>query len=244
MADFMLPPGIFVFLLVLSAFWFLIKKRWSAGILFFVIGGLLWAFSISPVSNALLRGLESGLKLPRDPSGDVIVLLGGGIYEKVPDMSGTGAPSEAMDERIISAVRLQKKLDVPVIVSGGIVYEGMQAEAPIVRRFLIDLGVPAGKIIIEDKSRDTIENARYSGRICEKRGFRNPILVTSAFHMKRSVMSFEKAGVKALPFPAGFRTWERKKYRWDEYLPSIGSLEGTAVAMHEYLGLLFYKIAY
>ena len=159
-------------------------------------------------------------------------------------MSGTGAPTDVMDERLISAVRLQKRLYIPVIISGGSVYEGMQAEAPVVRRFLIDLGVPAGKIIIEDKSRDTTENARYTAKICEKRGFKRPVLVTSASHMKRSVLSFEKAGVKVTPFPAGYRTWGLREYKWKDYLPTIGSLEDTTVAMHEYLGLLFYKVVY
>ena len=60
------------------------------------------------------------------------------------------------------------------------------------KRFLTDLGVPDPMIIVEDKSRDTIENARYARQICERRGFVRPILVTSAYHLKRSVLSFSK----------------------------------------------------
>ena len=156
-SPFLLPPGIFILLLLLTGIWFLVKKRWTAGVVNLIICGLLWSLSLPPVSDTLLGGLEYSFKIPRNPQGDVIVLLGGGVHDDVPDLSGTGAPQEEMIGRIITAVRLQRKLDLPVIISGGSVYEGRKAEAPIVKRFLMDLGVPAHKIILESKSRDTFK---------------------------------------------------------------------------------------
>ncbi|WP_333654286.1 YdcF family protein [Dissulfurispira sp.] len=238
---FLLPPGIFIVLLLFSGLWFLFKKNWKAGIINCFLGISMWAFSISPVEDAMLRGLESDFRIPENPHGDVIILLGGGVYDNAPDLSGIGAPLEDMLGRIITAVRLQKRLNVPVIVSGGAVFKGRKAEAPIVRRFLIDLGVPDKKVIIEDKSRDTIENAKYTAAICRKLGYNKPILVTSASHMRRSVMSFEKVGMKIMPFPANFKTWKNKKYGWEDCLPGSGKTRG---AMKEYIGLLFYKFAY
>lgn len=239
---FFLPPGIFIVVLIIFGARFLFKKQWRAGIVNCVIGFSMWFISMSPVSDAMLRGLESGFYIPQKPDGDVIILLGGGVHEGSPDLSGVGVPSEDMVVRIVTAVRLQRKLDIPIIVSGGTVFEHQKAEAPIVRRFLIDLGVPANKVIVEDKSRDTIENAKYTMEICKKTGLKRPVLVTSAYHMKRSVMSFEKVGLKAIPLPAGFKTWQNKKYGWENYLP--GGLEDATIAVHEYLGLLFYKSAY
>ncbi|HCZ11822.1 MAG TPA: YdcF family protein [Nitrospiraceae bacterium] len=204
------------------------------------IGIFMWLLSISPVADAMLRGLESDFKIPENPRGDVIILLGGGVYDKVPDLSGIGAPSEEMIARLVTAVRLQKRLNVPVIISGGAVFKGRQAEAPIVKRFLVDLGIHSGKIIIEDKSRDTIENAKYTKAICEKNGFKKPILVTSAMHMRRSVMSYEKTGIKVVPVPSSFRTWVRK-YGWEDYLPGSGN---ATAAIKEYAGFIFYKFAY
>jgi uncharacterized SAM-binding protein YcdF (DUF218 family) len=241
---FLLPPGIFIVLLLFSGLWFLFKKNWKAGIINCLIGFFMWLLSISPVADAMIRGLESGLKIPENPNGDVIILLGGGVYDKVPDLSGIGAPSEDMLGRIITAVRLQKKLDVHVIISGGIVFKGREAEAPIVKRFLTDLGVPDKKVIIEDKSRDTIENARYTAEICKRFRYKRPLLVTSAYHMQRSVLSFKKVNMDVIPFPANFKTWKNKKYRWEYYLPDAHDLRWTSIAMHEYLGLLFYKVAY
>jgi uncharacterized SAM-binding protein YcdF (DUF218 family) len=242
LAPFLMPPGIFIGLLICSGVWLSLRKQWKAGFLNCSIGIFMWALSVSPVSDTMLRGLESDFKIPENPSGDVIILLGGGVSDKVPDLTGMGAPSGDMLERIVTAVRLQKRLNIPVIVSGGVVFKGKAAEAPIVKRFLIDLGVPSERVIIEDKARDTIENAKYSKEICEKDGYKNPILVTSAYHMKRAVLSFKKVDMDVLPFPAGFRTWENKKYGWESYLP--GGFDGLATAFREYLGLIFYKFAY
>ena len=202
----------------------------------------MWSLSTAPVSNVIMSGLESDLKIPENPHGDVIILLGGGVYANVPDLSGIGSPSEDMTGRIITAVRLQKRLNIPIIVSGGALFKGQKPEAPIIKRFLIDLGVPESKIIVEDKSRDTFENANYTKKICEQKGYSKPILVTSGLHMKRSVLSFEKVDMKVTPVPANLRTSSGNKYTWYDYLPN--SLENSAFAMHEYWGLLFYKLAY
>ncbi|MBU2591679.1 MAG: YdcF family protein [Nitrospinae bacterium] len=241
LTPFLMPPGIFILLLMGAAGRLFYKKRWKAGLFNLLMGILMWLISISPASDMMLRGLESNFKIPANPRGDVIILLGGGVYDGAPDLSGIGAPSEEMSGRIITAVRLQKRLDIPIIVSGGIVFKG-RAEAVVVKRFLIDLGVPPSKIIAEEKSRDTIENAKYTMEICRKRNYKRPILVTSAYHMKRSIMSFEKVGADVLPLPANFRTWENKRYGWDDYLPR--GFDGTATALREYLGFIFYRLAY
>ena len=112
----------------------------------------------------------------------------------------------------------------------------------IVKRFLVDLGVPSEEIIIEDKSRDTFENAKFTQEICVRLGFKNSILVTSAYHLKRAIMTFEKVGLEVLPFPAGFKSWQGKNYRWKSYLP--GDFSTASIATKEYLGLVFYKFVY
>ena len=240
--SFFLPPGIFIVLLVISGIYFFLKRQWKICIINLLTGISLLAFSMAPVSDAMLMWLEYSFIIPKNQVGDVIILMGGGVYDKAPDMSGNGSPSEDMLGRVITAVRLQKKLGVPVIVSGGAAFKERAAEAPIVKRFLTDLGVPPDKVILEDKSRDTIENARFTQSICKKNGYKKPILVTSAYHMKRAVMSFKKIKMDVLPFPAHYRTWKDRIYIWEDYLP--GELENAATAIHEYLGLLFYMIAY
>lgn len=239
----MLPPGIFILLLSFCGIWFLSRKRWKEGVAICVIAISVWLISTIFFADVLFRELEGSYTIPKSPHGDVILLLGGGLYDGAPDFSGIGAPGEEMMARIVTAVRLQKLLGIPVIVSGGTVFESqVNTEAAVVRRFLEDLGVPHEKIIEESKSRDTFENAEYTVKICSKFGYKRPVLVTSAFHMMRSVASFQNAGMKVLPFPANFRTWRNKIYGWQDFLP-IG-FEGSSTALREYLGLLFYKFAY
>ncbi len=243
-SPFLVPPGIFIITILSSGLWLLLKKKTKEGILNIIIGCLMWLFSIQPVSDFLLAGLESELQIPQNPKGDVIILLNHRIYNESPDLSGTGYPSGDMLDRMFTASRLQKRLNIPVIVSG--VYHSdlshNQSWPQIVERILGEFGVNPDKIIIENKSRDTYENARNSGLICLKLDFKNPILVTSAYHMKRSVMSFERFGVSVLPVPTGFKTWKHKNYNWNDYLPE--NFEIARIAIHEYLGLIFYKLVY
>ena len=208
------------------------------------IGLLIWLFSLNPFANFLTGGLESKFNIPRDLKGDVIILLGGGIIDKVPDLSGYGIPSDDMLGRIISAVRLQKKLQVPIIVSGGKVYKRGSAEANIVRRFLVDLGVAESCLIVEDKSRNTYENANYTREICSRYHFEKPVLITSGYHLRRSLISFEKVGMDVIPFPANFKSKSFNDYSWYDYLPASGSLALTAKALHEYTGILYYRLLY
>lgn len=241
-APFAMPPGIFISILTIVGIWCLYRKRWKAAAWALGLGLLIWLTALQPVAHLLARGLEKQYGIPKAVQGDVIILLGGGINEGVTDMTGIGTPSEGMLARIVTAVRLQKRLELPVILSGGKVYSSSSDMAPILRRFLIDLGVDSRQIIIENRSRDTYENAGYTESICRRHGFLKPILITSALHMPRSVMMFEKTELQVIPFPAGFRTRPNPSYAWQHFRPSSGSMNLFAAAMHEYLGILYYKL--
>jgi len=239
---FLLPPGIFISIIIIIGGWFFHKRKWKAGIVTLMVGGFAWALSIVPVSDAMIKCLESEYSIPKYVRGDVIILLGHGVFDGAPDLTGMGAPSGIYITRIVSAVRLQKMLNIPIIVSGAEIPEDKAVKDYIVKRFLIDLGIPGDKIIIEDESRDTFENAKFAQKICTRLGFTNPILVTSAYHLKRAVISFDKAGLKVLPFPAGFKTWQGKQYRWHSYSPS--NFLTASIAIKEYLGLMVYRFVY
>ncbi len=240
LASFLLPPGLFVTLFAAAGFWHLRKGRRVAAAIHFALGALLWILSVSPGADILVRGLEAPYESVRDPRGDVIVLLGGGASDRAPDLSGTGAPSEEMWGRIVTAARLQKRLGVPVIVSGGRVFPGRPAEAPIDKRILVDLGVPADRVIPEENSRDTRENAKYTAGIARRAGYRDPVLVTSAYHMRRAAMEFRRAGLPATPCPAVFQTWAGKEYGPEDFLPDGASLRMSSVAAREYAALIVY----
>ena len=226
--SFLLPPGIFIFFAILTGSWFLLKKKWKAGIVILIFGCFAWALSIDPISDTMVRGLESEYSIPTKVEGDVIILLGG--------------PSRAPITRIFTAEKLQKRLDIPIIVSGVKVSKLNGLKFSIVKHFLVSLGIPANKIIEEDKSRDTFENVEFTQKICVRLGFRNPILVTSAYHMKRAIMCFEKVDIKVTPFPVGYIYRKDIPYNWSSFLP--GDFLTASIAIKEYLGIIFYKFAY
>jgi uncharacterized SAM-binding protein YcdF (DUF218 family) len=238
----LLPPGMFVLILLIAACWLRRQSRPLAAGNCLLLALLIWALSTFMMADALTSRLEHGLTIPTRPRGDVIILLGGGINDSVPDLTGSGAPSEGMMARMVTAIRLQRQLDVPILVSGGAVYAGRSAEAPVVRRFLLDLGVPARQILVEDKSRDTVENARFSRVILQQHHFRQPLLVTSAYHMRRSLEAFRRVGIAVTPIPANFITAPGRPTVWANLLPDSGALHDTATALREYLGLLYYQL--
>lgn len=242
LSAFILPPGCFVLLLLATGLRFLLRGRFAAGLTNLLLCALLWAASTSALGNLAIGSLEAGLSIPAAIQGDVIILLGGGTHPDVPDLTGIGSPTGDMAVRLLTAVRAQRMLDVPIIVSGGSSNPGMPPEAPTVARLLADLGVAREHLIEEAGSRDTVENAAQTLEVLRQRGFQNPVLVTSAYHMKRSLLSFEKRGIHPLALPCDFRTNENRIKTWRDYVPSMNGLVNLYRALHEYLGLLYYRV--
>lgn len=237
----LLPPGIFILLLLWLGWRLIRKKRRGTGLVLWLLALGLWGLATGPVATRLIGSLERGYNATAVPHGDVIVLLGGGLLENVPDLTGRGAPAGDMLARLVTAVRVQRQLGVPIIVSGGVVHPGRAAEAPVVRRFLVDLGVPAEQILLEEQSRDTSDNARFSAEIIRQRGYAAPILLTSAYHMRRSLIAFTRAGITVTPLAANFQA-SPAKWIWADLLPEAQHLSSTSKALREFLGLLWYKI--
>jgi uncharacterized SAM-binding protein YcdF (DUF218 family) len=240
---FILPPGIFILAIVLVSWVMVYRKRWKLGLANVTVGLLLWAFSTVPLSNWLIQGLESDFSIPVNPSGDVIILLGGSMIEGVPDLTGTSTLSPSTMGRIVTAVRLYRRLALPIIVTGGRVNDDADsAVAPIAKRFLMDLGVPEKLITVEDRARDTAQNARLTAAICRQQGFSKPILLTAAYHLKRARMAFDAAGMPVTPFPAYFLGSRNIPYAWRHLLPRAVNLHTSANALHEYIGILYYRL--
>ncbi len=244
LTSFILPPGIFIIILIFTAIWFFYRQKKDAACIKLIIGLVMWLFSISPFSNTLLNWLESDYEVSSTPHGDVIILLEERTYPHLPDISYTVRASEIMFSRIYTAAKLQARLKIPLIVACGAKKNADTSPAIIIKQHLINFGVYPEKIIIDERSRNTYENAKYTREVCEKRGFKIPILVTSAYHLKRSSLSFKKAGMRVIPYPANFLSWENREYSWKSFLPKYNNFRNTAIALKEFLGLLFYHFYY
>lgn len=238
-ASFILPPGIFFVLFFGIAFWAWRRRARQIAGAVFVVTFAFYLLSTSLVADALLRGLENQYEPPAYPAGDVIVMLGGGAMGDTPDVDGVGTLSSSPANRLLTAARLWRRLHVPILLSGGQVYADSGTEALIARRVLVGLGVPEEDILLETKSQNTTQNARYSAQILREKGFSRPILVTSAFHMPRSVLNFAKQGIEVVPYPADFWTNQKPRvFHYSRLRPQSDALSASAVVLQERLRTL------
>ena len=233
-ASWVLPPGIFIL-----AFWGLAIYSWRCRQekkLAVILAGITFVFYLlctSVVAEQTMGWLESAYEPPANPQGDVIIMLGGGAMPDSPDVDGTGALCASPANRLLTAVRLQRRLDVPILVSGGQVYSDSGPEAQIARRILLSLGVPDDKILVETKSINTTQNAKFSTEILREHGLSQPLLVTSAFHMKRSVLNFEKQGVAVTAYPADYQVSHHPVFHYTKLRPQTEALLNNVTVLHE-----------
>jgi uncharacterized SAM-binding protein YcdF (DUF218 family) len=229
-----LPPGGIILGLLFLSIWVYQKSRRPAKILLFFT--LLFYLLAAPYfSSMLMRSLESRYSPPANVSGDVVIVLGGGATVDTPNMDGLGNVTGSAANRILTGALLERKLNVPLIIAGGQVYSDSGNEAQITRQIWQGLGVK--KIFMEDQSLNTRQNAENVQKILESNGFKNPILVTSAFHMMRSVFYFEKIGVEVVPYPADYRVNVANEFSLHNFVPSSWGFDNSCLVLKEYLGL-------
>ena len=236
----LLPPGLWIILLlVMSGFLFRTSRRWATSLL--LIAFLMYAGSISLVSDLLVRSLETKYEPAITVKGDVIIVLMGGTTLDTPGIGGPGHPLGESANRLIATVALYRNLGLPIIVSGGQVYADSGNEGEIGMRTLVSMGVPEQAIILEGTSRSTTENTHNVNLILQKFGYKQPILVTSANHMFRAMRNFEKAKVTVTPYPTGYLVSRTFKLQMVHFQPSYDAVNKIGHALKEYLGVLALK---
>jgi len=225
-----LIPTVFSFTLILIGiiFSFSKKKQKTRKILLYAGIALIYIFSITPISDLALKPLEnnySQIKEKNLSQADTIVLLLGGGDADV--LRG----SEAL--RIYHLADQKTK----IIVSGTDPWNSGSETANATRNFFINRGVLAENIVIEGKSNNTRESAKNVKKLVESNPF---FLVTSAYHMERSIQSFKKVGTNPIPAPADFKI--KGSYNILDFFPNPDNLKKSDLAFHEYFGIIFYKI--
>lgn len=200
----------------------------------------------SPLSSLLLRPLED--RFPRvetaavpAPSG--IIVLGGSLDEDIGLARGEPTLTEAV-ERLTSAVALARKYPNARLVftggSAGLRQTGAD-EARGVRELWASLGVPESQMVMEDKSRNTFENATMTRAMVDPKPGETWLLVTSAAHMPRSVGIFRKVGWDVVAYPVDYRTFgDVRDYKLSTI--ALDGLKRLDVALHEWFGLVAYRL--
>ena len=230
---FLLPIPIGLFLLLIS-FLYLIFNSYKKAKIFLALT-FLWffLFSFQPFANALLSPLENTYKdLLKTPKVEYILVLGS-EHRSDDDLSITSQVKGIAINRLVEGIRHYKNLEnVKLIVSG---YGGFDknSHAFMQERLAISLGVNPSDIIRLDSPKDTKEEAVETKKILADKPF---ILVTSAFHMKRSALLFQKEGLNIIPSPTSHLAYEATSL--SSYFEAF-NIRKCEMAIHEYLGLIY-----
>ncbi|OUV74690.1 MAG: hypothetical protein CBC83_03480 [Flavobacteriales bacterium TMED123] len=176
---------------------------------------------------------------------DVGVVLGG--MSAFDSKTNTVNFNKNADRLIYTEKLYRKGIINKILISGGsgMLIKNQYKEAFIMRNHLIENGIPDDDIIIENKSRNTKENAFLSAEIL-KRDFQNKsvLLITSALHMKRAIFCFEKAGIEVASFSTDNTNSNRNLQLEYLLLPNSKSFEKWESIIHEWVGYLVYKIVF
>ena len=236
------PGNLLLILLVLGLLRMAATRRRKGMLLASFAGLALAAITVLPLGQWAIAPLEMRFPAPRLPDRvDGIILLGGAVDPVLTLAHGQVALNEAGDRITETFILAKRYPDSRILLSGGngrLLPVGM-SEAKTTEDLLVEMGVDEHRLVIEDRSRDTYENAVFSKEVADPKTGETWILVTSAAHMPRAVGCFRHAGWEILPYPVDYQP--NGRWRFD-YLDLGGSLVLFARAVHEWLGLASYYL--
>jgi len=238
------PSNLLMMIVALSA-WGLygLRARWARR--FLVMATLIMLlFGVGPGGTWLLIPLEDRFpQLPADfPEPTGIIVLGGGVDEVISSARNTAELSPAGTRMTASATLARRYPNARLVFTGGSgsLLGGDTSEAEVAKRIYVGMGIPADRLTLEQESRNTWENAVMTRDLVKPKPGEVWILLTSAYHMPRSMGIFRKAGFDVVPCPVDYMTrgW------WRDYVqPSLDTAQGLRrfdIGVREWIGLIAY----
>jgi uncharacterized SAM-binding protein YcdF (DUF218 family) len=241
----LLPTDFLIFVGIAGAI--LLATRWAPlGRRLVAASLLLLAIcAFSPLGNWLLYPLESRFPAWDAARGapDGIVVLGGSIDADVSAAHGVAVVRGAADRIVAAAVLARQYPNARIVFTGGsssLIANGAR-EADYAADLFERLGVPRERLTMERRSRNTEENAEFTKAIAAPKNGERWLLVTSAYHMPRSVGLFRNAGFAVEPYPVDWWVGNRADLlRFSVF--AVEGLQRTDLAAHEWIGLLAYRL--
>ena len=227
----LIPPTCLLLPLAIGLLW---RRRWLAWCA--LIGLTVFAM---PVTSARLNALIA--VPPRAASAiapQAIVILSAERR-----MGQPGGVIEGEDigpnttERVRAGVRLHRKTGLPILVTGGLLAPGASPIASIMARVMADEWAAPPRWV-EDRSRDTWENATMSAAILQAEGITSIYLVTTSWHMPRSIIAFERAGLMVTVAPVRAPDYVGAF----DIIPQARGWQASYYAMHELIGYVWYRL--
>jgi uncharacterized SAM-binding protein YcdF (DUF218 family) len=242
----MLPANLLIGIGLLGVI--LLATRWiSLGRKLLLASVVLIAIcAFSPLGNWVLYPLESRFP-PWDAARgapDGIVVLGGAIAPERSAAHGFAVFTDSADRIIATAELARRYPNARIVFSGGSanLISGDAREADYAGAVFESLGVSRERLTMERRSRNTLENAEFSKALAAPKSGERWLLVTSAFHMPRSVGLFRKAGFAVEPYPVDWRMGGREDL-WKFGTNVSGGLGRLDLSMREWIGLVAYWIS-
>lgn len=240
---FLLPIGL-TLLLVLSGVALRRRGLCWLGII------VLWLAGMPFVSNFAMRiaeGWQVRQSIATLAEVDAIVVLSGGRV-----LAPGNPPVSEWDDadRFFAGIELFKAGKAPLLIfTGGWApwQPQVQPEGQVLIPYAVDLGVQHASMLTTGKVVNTAEESHaVAGLLAAKRGGGEAkpqvLLVTSAFHMRRAKLLFERVGLKVVAFPVDFQVSTGEELTPFDFFPSVNSLSRTETALREFYGVLFYRI--
>ena len=236
-------PVLILAVLILISLVALMVRRWYLAVFLQTAAVAIVIFiGILPGAAWLALPLETRFpvnpNLPEHVAG--IIVLGG--TERVDASAAWGQPILSDPTPIAIAVALARRYPQAQLVfsGGGSASNTTLKEADVVRAFLIEIGFDANRIAFEMQSRNTFQNGVFTYQLIRPKPTEHWILLTQAISMPRAVAVFRHVGWNVIPFPAGYMT-ESKNPRFIS-INILGGLHLAAVAIHEWAGLIAYRL--
>jgi uncharacterized SAM-binding protein YcdF (DUF218 family) len=238
--NFLIGLGLIGMLLLVNRFAPLGRKLLVISIVLLAICGF------SPLSNWLIFPLETRFPPWNAARGapDGIVVLGGPIDPDVSIAHNMPVTRTGADRLMAAAALARRYPDARIVFTGGSanLLSHDAKEADYAAEILVSLGVPKERLILERLSRNTYENAVFSKELVKPKAGERWLLVTSAYHMPRSVGLFRKAGFAVEPYPVDWRVGGRDDL-FDFTKTASDGLSRTDTAARGWIGLLAYWLA-
>lgn len=236
------PGNLIIILMTVATIMLLLKKVTIAKWILIPLMLVSWLVMVYPLTDSLISPLETrfskSISLPEKIDG--IIVLGGGEKLKQSLSWLTAELGDGADRFIGAAILAKHYPDVPIIYSGGsnlLQFQRGQDDANIAETVLTAIGIAKERLIIESQSRNTAENFLFlKPKLPVLKG--TYLLVTSAYHMPRSVGVARQQAINVIPYPVDFMSNKSEFRQWD--FDFINHLEILEIAWHEWLGLTVY----
>lgn len=232
-----------VFILLFLILGIILHKKGVGKVITIIAALLLYSFSTPLFSGLIMTFLEvrESTLVKREGYYDAVVVLTGMV-----NMSySTEDYVEFKDgvDRILGGIRMvEQGYAKKLLITGGLggFSEDGPSEAALLKIFAMKRGVDEERIILEEKARNTYENALYTKDLVESRGYKRILIVTSAYHMKRAQLCFRKQGLEPDIYPVDYhRLKGAARY---SPIPDPVIFSGSSYAVNEIVGLIMYRM--